>query len=167
MLFNIVLNSFHFFDDIMPETFRSMANPDTNPQGGNMAPENLLLETIEQGGHTILVTDRESRGNRLSIKREYAIEATSRGLGPQLAVVLDQLQNRGVVNVNTRLPRRQISGVGSHHRVFIEDAVAADVDYFVTEHEPWLNLDQDSDVCPNLRIVNSDRFMRIANRMES
>ena len=120
MPFNIVLNSFHFFDDIMPETFRSMANPDTNPQGGNMAPENLLLETIEQGGHTILVTDRESRGNRLSIKREYAIEATRRGLRPPLEVVLDQLHNRGVVNVNTRLPVRRISGSGSNPRICVE-----------------------------------------------
>lgn len=151
----------------MPETFLSMVSPATNPRDGDMESESLLLETIEKGGHTILVTDRESRGNRLSIKREYAVEATKQGLGPQLAVVLDQLQNRGVVNVNTRLPRRLIPGLGTHHRVFIEDAVAVDVDYVVTEYEPWLNLDEDRNVCPNLRIVRADRFIRIANRIES
>ena len=46
----------------------------------------------------------------------------------------------------------------------MEDAVAAGVPYFVTEYEPWLQLDRNRHICPNLRIVRPARFVRVAAR---
>ena len=86
--------------------------------------------------------------------KEYETEAIKSGLGPQLTVALQQLDEL-FLDVTRNLQRARIQGLGGYHKIFMEDAVAAGVPYFITEYEPWLQLDRNRHICPNLRIVRA------------
>jgi hypothetical protein len=149
----LVLNSYYFVEDIISGTLQELASEPA---------ESPLFTSIRESGHRILITER---GARASIKRQYEIEAVKRGLGPQLVVVFDQLKAQGVV-INSNPPRIQISNLGGHHRIFIEDAVAAQAGYFITEYEPWQKLNRNKQICPNLRIVTGRQFVRMARQID-
>lgn len=59
----------------------------------------------------------------------------------------------------------RLCATGSH-RVFIEDAVAAQIEYFVTDYQPWLQLDRDWQIRPDLRIVTGRQFVRLARQID-
>ncbi len=69
---DLILNSYHFMDEILPATLRKLARQEI---------DSPLLNALVANGHRILITDR---GAGDSVKREYAREAIKRGLGPQL-----------------------------------------------------------------------------------
>jgi len=147
----LVLNSYYFVEDMIPGTLQELASEPA---------ESPLFTGIRESGHRILITER---GARASIKREYDTEAVKRGLGPQLVVVFDQLKAQGIV-INPNTPRRHISNLGGRHRIFIEDAVAAQAGYLITQYQPWLRLNRNKQICPHVRIVDGLRFLRIARQ---
>jgi len=147
MPITLVLNSYYFVEDVIPGTLQELAGEEGESQ---------LFKAISRNGHRMLITDR---GAGVSIKREYETEAIKRGLGPQLVVVLDQLTAQRVA-ITPNVPRRPIPNLRGSHKIFIEDAVAAGVEYFLTEYGPWRRLDRDRRLCPNLRIVTARQFVR-------
>ena len=161
----VILNSFHFLDDILPELvifFSRSENPPPMDVDVDQSPS-LLWQVIIEHRHTIVFSDR---GERDSIKRQYSKEAIKRGRGPILAWVLDQLQIRelATVNITNRLPRKRIQNLPGPHPVFIDDAVTANAEYLVTDRGHWQALDRHRRFCPQLNIVDADRFIRMSDQ---
>ena len=150
----LVLDSYYFLEDVIPGTLQQLADEEV---------ESALFRAIIDNGHRMLITDRGTR--QVSIKREHETEANKRGLGRNLAVVLDQFKIWGVI-ANVNVPRRHITNLGGSHKVFIEDAVAGRVQYFLTEAEGWRQFDRNRHICPNLRVITAQRFIRIAGRTD-
>ena len=148
---DLVLNAHRFVEDVIAGVAEELSD---------QVVENQLYDAIKVGDYHILITERASGA---SIRGEYEKEAVDQGLGPQLVLTLDQLKSRGIVET-PNLPRRSIPNLPGHHKIFIQDAVTAEVRYFVTENQQWLELDRHKQICPKLRIMNVRQFLRVARR---
>ena len=151
----LVLNSHRFWRDIAPEVLRNLP-PDEEPpipSNSGIQGDPLLLDTILSSQHTILITS--------GIETQYVQEATREGYDPSLIFVITQqlVEQRAVAR--PRLPggRQRIRGIPERHHAFLEDAIRASADYFVTKNPVWLDLGDSVLRDHSLRIVTPDGFI--------
>ena len=150
---DLVLNSHRFLYDIAPAVQLAETEPDDAP----IDPmEYELFNTITEGGHRIIITDR-------ILRNEYEREAGKLNLTFQVPTIVDRLKSAGLSNT-PRVPRITIPFLQSQHNVLLEDAVAANAQYFVTNNPVWCNLDRDMNRSYGVRVVTPSRFIRELRR---
>jgi hypothetical protein len=151
----VVLNSHRFWRDIAPEVLRNFPQEQDTQTSSNPSTQGdpLLLETILSSGHTIIITK--------GILDQYIREAAREGYSPaQMLNITEQLaEDRAILH--PRLPggRRRVRGIPERHRAFLEDAIIASADFFVTENPVWLNLSDRLLREHGLRIITPGAFI--------
>lgn len=83
----VVLNSYHFLDDIVPAILSEEAEQTSQTSGVTQYP---LFEAIENGRHTIITTAKIR-------ELEYFKEAEDRNLSAFLPQIYDQLEVKNIL----------------------------------------------------------------------
>ena len=153
----LVADSYHFIENVIPGTIQELANEEAVDE---------LFSAISDNGHRILITDR---GAARSISREYQAELKRRHLAgfiPQLIELIDQLRIRGTLIVRRDVPRHEVANLSGSHQIFIEDAVACDVDYLVAHNLHWNPPRRRGRPSLKLKIVDAWQFVTIASEID-
>ena len=151
----LVLNSYRFWRDIVPEVLRSLPPKQDTPTSAEPGIQGnpLLLEAIISARHVIIIT--------LGIQEQYIREAASEGYdSSQMLLITQQLEEHRAI-IRPRIPggNRNIRGIRKRHRPLFDDAIAAAADYFITENPVWLRLTDRLLREHSLRIITPGGFI--------